>query len=123
MTAVDQLGIANSDGKLPLNILKVQHHGSDRNTTRSFFEKFPAKRYILSGDGEHGNPERDTFVFMAAALNGSPAVVELTYSPEEIDRGRAADRAKHGSSQFDSEVDGIAALLVAHPNFTLQFPR
>jgi hypothetical protein len=46
-----------TDGRLEIDLLKLPHHGSDRNVTRGFFGQFPAKHYVASGNGEHGNPE------------------------------------------------------------------
>jgi hypothetical protein len=50
---------AKLGSKLPmkLDILKMPHHGSDRNMTEKFLEAFPADHYIVSADGRHGNPD------------------------------------------------------------------
>lgn len=45
------------DGYLHLNILKVQHHGSENNTDEDFCKTVSADHYIFCGNGEHGNPE------------------------------------------------------------------
>jgi hypothetical protein len=45
---------------ISLDLLKVPHHGSDRNLTREFLEAFPARNYVISADGKHGNPDADT---------------------------------------------------------------
>ena len=49
-------------GKLPmkLDILKMPHHGSWRNITEKFLKSFPARHYIFSADGKHGNPDPPT---------------------------------------------------------------
>jgi hypothetical protein len=52
-------GLTN-DGKLHVDVLKVQHHGSDRNTTRRFFEDITADTYVISANGKHGNPDLPT---------------------------------------------------------------
>jgi hypothetical protein len=48
--------------KLPmkLDVMKVPHHGSDRNITEEFLKAFPADHYIISADGKHGNPDAAT---------------------------------------------------------------
>jgi hypothetical protein len=53
---------ANLGNKLPmkLDILKMPHHGSDRNMTEAFLKAFPADHYIISADGKHGNPDPNT---------------------------------------------------------------
>jgi hypothetical protein len=44
---------------LTLDVLKVPHHGSDRNLTRNFLQAFPARNYVISAGGKHGNPDAD----------------------------------------------------------------
>jgi beta-lactamase superfamily II metal-dependent hydrolase len=48
------------NGKLHVDVLKVQHHGSDRNTTRGFFDAITADTYVVSANGRYGNPDFDT---------------------------------------------------------------
>ena len=45
---------------MKLDILKMPHHGSDRNMTEKFLKAFPADHYIVSADGKHGNPDPNT---------------------------------------------------------------
>jgi hypothetical protein len=49
---------------------------------------------VFSGDGEHGNPERETMEMLFAARDGKPFHVHLTYPIEEIDAARKADWEK-----------------------------
>ena len=46
--------------KMHVDLLKVPHHGSANNLDDDFFERITADHYVFSGDGEHGNPERET---------------------------------------------------------------
>lgn len=57
---VEQLieaGIADQDGHVHLNVLKVQHHGSENNFSKDFAKKVTADHYIFCGNGEHENPD------------------------------------------------------------------
>ena len=76
--------------KLPmtLDVLKMPHHGSDRNMTKKFLEAFPAKNYIVSADGTYGNPDPNTI----------KAIVEI----------RGGDRYK---IYFTNQVVGLPQLL------------
>ena len=40
------------DGKIRLDLLKMPHHGSSRNTTPEFFQKVTADHYVFSADGD-----------------------------------------------------------------------
>ncbi|MDP1962743.1 MAG: hypothetical protein Q8K93_11145 [Reyranella sp.] len=54
-------------GTLELDLLKVPHHGSNRNIETDFFEALPARHYVISADGKHGNPDRDTLRWLIEA--------------------------------------------------------
>jgi beta-lactamase superfamily II metal-dependent hydrolase len=44
-------------GKLHVNILKVQHHGSENNIDADFCKRISADHYIFCGNGAHKNPD------------------------------------------------------------------
>jgi beta-lactamase superfamily II metal-dependent hydrolase len=40
-----------------VNLLKVQHHGSEHNIDRDFCKRITADRYVFCADGAHDNPD------------------------------------------------------------------
>jgi hypothetical protein len=44
-------------GHLRVNVLKVQHHGSENNLDEDFAARVSANHYVFCGNGEHGNPD------------------------------------------------------------------
>jgi beta-lactamase superfamily II metal-dependent hydrolase len=46
------------DDYLHVDVLKVQHHGSEHNMDIDFARRVSADHYIFCGNGEHGNPEQ-----------------------------------------------------------------
>jgi beta-lactamase superfamily II metal-dependent hydrolase len=46
--------------RIHVDLLKVQHHGSNHSTTQDFFERVTADHYVISGNGKHGIPSRRT---------------------------------------------------------------
>ena len=127
VTAAKALKQLNANGELPVDTFKVPHHGSDRNNDKATFETFPAQRYVFSGDGKHGNPERETFEELARARDGVRITVELTYPPHEIDAERAAEWKKKRKRndqlpEFDQSLHGIEPVLAANSHFTLKHP-
>jgi beta-lactamase superfamily II metal-dependent hydrolase len=70
------------------HLLKVPHHGSDRNVTVDFFRRLPADHYVVSGNGKHGNPETETLRMLAAARGAAPYTVHFTYRDGEHELGR-----------------------------------
>ncbi|MGO7452013.1 ComEC/Rec2 family competence protein [Rhizobium ruizarguesonis] len=53
--AWDELGFSQEDTSL--DILKMPHHGSSRNTPEVFLRKFPARHYVISANGKYDNPD------------------------------------------------------------------
>jgi hypothetical protein len=96
------------DGPLHVDLLKVPHHGSNRNVDVDFFESFPADHYVFSGDGSHGNPELDTFrMLFEGRTDQSPFTIYLTYNPSEY---RAAIKAR-GQPATPYPVEELRALF------------
>jgi hypothetical protein len=77
-----------------VDLLKVPHHGSAANVEWRFFERITADHYVFSGNGEHGNPERETLEMLFAARGAAPFVLHFTYPIDEIDAERKKDWAK-----------------------------
>ena len=73
-------------GKLHVDVLKVQHHGSHRNTTPDFFNTVTADIYVLSADGRHGNPKFDTmkWIVETARHRQRPITLVATNETETI---------------------------------------
>jgi len=50
-------GFTNSDHHLHVDMLKVQHHGSENNFSLGFAQKVTADHYLFCGNGGHHNPD------------------------------------------------------------------
>jgi hypothetical protein len=88
------------DSKIEVDLLKVPHHGSANNLDNDFFERIIARHYVFSGDGEHGNPEREALEMLLKARGDADYEVHLTYPVEEIDQGREEDWNKERNKQI-----------------------
>jgi beta-lactamase superfamily II metal-dependent hydrolase len=76
-------------GLLPLHVdvLKLPHHGSNHSIDRKFFDSVTADRYVISGNGKHGNPHPDTLAWLAEARRGTEADVYFTNAPARVPKG------------------------------------
>lgn len=117
-------------GTFDVDILKVPHHGSSNNLDVDFFQAIPARHYVFSGDGEHGNPERETLEMLLQARGDEEYTVHLTYPIDVIDLAREEDWKKEQSKEkkrqlknpqkkvradWSLEVNSLSGLLAAHP--------
>jgi beta-lactamase superfamily II metal-dependent hydrolase len=80
------------DGRIHVDLLKVQHHGSNHSTTQDFFERVTADHYVISGNGKHGNPHRDTLTWLSAARRDQAYDVYLTNRDGEEGLKKMFDR-------------------------------
>ncbi|CCK25541.1 hypothetical protein BN159_1162 [Streptomyces davaonensis JCM 4913] len=54
-------GLLDDTGPLHVDLLKLPHHGSDRNVESDFFENIHADHYVISADGvKHHHPNEET---------------------------------------------------------------
>jgi hypothetical protein len=74
-------------GKLHVDLLKVPHHGSDRNVDTDFFRKITADHYVLSGNGDFGNPEVATLRMISDARGTDTFTLHLTNRDGKDDLG------------------------------------
>lgn len=68
----DSLGrLAGPEGKVPVNLFKVSHHGSHGNTTRDVVERLDCSEFLISTNGtRHGHPDPEA---IARLLKFGPA--------------------------------------------------
>ncbi len=72
------------NGYCHLDVLKVQHHGSENNMDKNFAKKVSADHYVFCGDGSNGNPEKVVLDIIFKSRLGSSSRRAL--APEVADR-------------------------------------
>ncbi|MEM6109976.1 hypothetical protein AAHS21_27660 [Mycobacterium sp. 050272] len=114
---------------LHVDVLKGQHHGSENNYTQDYFEQITADRYVFSGNGQHGNPERATLDMLRKARNvvrpEEDYKIYLTYEIADIDELRQADweikqqrasRTRNPLPDWSPAKQGLAAFFEKYPD-------
>lgn len=76
------LGKLDSTGKLHVEILKLPHHGSQRNVTKEFFELVSADQYVISGNGQNGNPEPGTLAWIVTCAKSQQRTIQILATNE-----------------------------------------
>jgi hypothetical protein len=116
-----------ADGEpLEVGVLKMPHHGSIRNLDDEgdFLRLVTSRRYVFSGNGEHSNPDRETFDLLFKTRPGAEMTLHLTYPMSEIDPERRRiynkerDKAiKRGKTvpEWSDETNSLAAILSSPP--------
>jgi hypothetical protein len=75
-SGLDQAGLL-TDGKLHVDVMKVAHHGSDRDHTPAFFKAVTADRYVISANGRYDNPDLKTLQWIVEAAHGAARPIEI----------------------------------------------
>jgi hypothetical protein len=86
LSGLEQAGLLDAQGTMHVDVLKVAHHGSDRNATRAFFGSVSADTYVISADGTYGNPDLATLIWIveAAGERGREIELVLTNQPPSV---------------------------------------
>jgi beta-lactamase superfamily II metal-dependent hydrolase len=118
LQGLELVGLLKDDGKskIHVDVLKGPHHGSNRNVEPIFFRRITADHYIFSGNGEHGNPERETLQMLLDERGDEDYTVHLTYPIDEIDVERKKEAKKKGKP-WSPKKQSLAAFLDANKNF------
>lgn len=70
------------NGQMHIDILKVPHHGSDRNINREFFENITADTYVISANGKYNNPDYATLTWIVDAAHDQNRKIKLIITNE-----------------------------------------
>lgn len=94
--------LLDDNGRIHVDILKIPHHGSDRNVSRNFFEKVTADHYVISGNGAHRNPDKATLVMLSMATRGrNDFTIHLTNHEGKFDLKDTLDEFIEDDRQRD----------------------
>jgi beta-lactamase superfamily II metal-dependent hydrolase len=80
---LDHIGKLDSDGRIHVNVLKVQHHGSENNIHLDFCQTVTADHYVFCANGAHHNPDLDvlrTIIDSRLGADAAPAAFKLWFN-------------------------------------------
>lgn len=124
---LEDSGLVGDGGTIEVGILKMPHHGSIRNLDDEgdFLGRVTSKHYVFSGNGEHSNPDRETFDLLFKTRPGAEMNLYLTYPLAEVDpvRHEIHDRerddriadGKNGGDPWTDAANSLAAVLDEPP--------
>jgi len=70
--------LKNEDDTLHIDVLKLPHHGSDRDVEKKFFRQITANHYLISANGKYDNPDMDVLRWISQARHDDEYQVHLT---------------------------------------------
>jgi hypothetical protein len=108
LKGLESVGLLEPNGTMHVDVLKVPHHGSANNLARVFFKRVTARHYVFSGNGEHGNPERESLEMLFDERGTAPFDLHLTYPIAEIDVDRKKDWEKEQAKERTRKANGTS---------------
>jgi beta-lactamase superfamily II metal-dependent hydrolase len=66
LRGLDHHSALDAKGHLHVDVLKVQHHGSEHNIHQAYCDAVTADHYVFCGNGEHENPDLDVLDLIAS---------------------------------------------------------
>ena len=78
LTGLRRAGLLpQAGGSLHVDVLKLPHHGSNRNITKTFFKTVTADTYVASANGKDDNPDLTTLIWLVEAAKDQGRQVEI----------------------------------------------
>ena len=105
---LEKTGLVAPGATMEVEILKMPHHGSDRNVDETFLERIRGRSYLFSGNGEHGNPERKTVEMLLEAQPDAEMNLYFTYPFDEVDTERERE---HKGAAWSDDVHALGKLI------------
>ena len=91
---LEDLGIVRAGRRVHVDVLKLPHHGSERNVDPDFLDRVTADRYVISANGRDDNPDFAALVWLVEAIRRQGRRAQLVAT---------------------NRTEGIARLVAEHP--------
>ena len=105
-------------GRCHVDVLKIPHHGSHRNVTADFFRQVTADHYVISANGQNGNPDVAMLEMLSAARESADDfVVHLTNAEPRLEAFFAAEagRGRTYGARFRDPRERSLRIDLGHP--------
>ena len=83
-----QADLMSANDTLHVDLLKLPHHGSDRNVTKTFFKKVTADTYVASADGKDDNPDLATLIWIVEAAEADGREITIVCTNDTLSTGK-----------------------------------
>jgi beta-lactamase superfamily II metal-dependent hydrolase len=85
---LSKTGLLDAQRSYHVDLMKVPHHGSERNTSKDFFDSVTADAYVISANGRDDNPSTKTLQWIIESKRSKDKVIKiyLTNRTENTDK-------------------------------------
>ncbi len=116
LQGMEQAGLLDSEGGLHVDVLKVPHHGSDRNVTKKFFRTITADAYVISANGKDGNPDLVTLTWIVEVAEEQERAITIhvtnkTTSTRELIEGHEPNEHSYRLIEMEKRAHSMVLEL------------
>lgn len=97
LAGLQQMNLLQPGGTFHVDVLKLPHHGSQRNVTPEFFSRLTADKYVISANGKYGNPDPPTLEWLVTAARDQGRAVEIWITNPTESIGELLDKYPAGA--------------------------
>lgn len=117
LQGLEAQGLLDAAGKMHLDLIKLAHHGSDRNVTRKFFDRVTADIYVVSADGKDDNPDLATLMMVVQSAKAQGREIRIvatneTHSTEQIVEDYPPDEYGY-TLEFRPDADNFVSVQLS----------
>ncbi len=117
LDGLQMAGQLDKQGRCHVDVLKLAHHGSDRDVNKEFFERVRADIYVVSANGRYGNPDFSVLTWVVESAKADGRKIQLVFTnraPAITKLLKKYPTAKYGyKSQFLKPGDHSLVLSLA----------
>jgi hypothetical protein len=113
--ALKQNGLLDGNGRMHVDLLKLPHHGSSRNVTKTFFKKITADTYVASADGKDDNPDLATLIWIVEAAQEGGRKIRIVCTNE-------TESTEKITAEYDPDDFGYTLDIMAQGNHEIRIP-
>jgi hypothetical protein len=84
-----QAGFLDGQDRAHFDLIKLPHHGSDRDMDEEWLRNITADHYVISANGQHDNPDADTVEWLCRARGDASYTIHLTNRDMVNPKGKA----------------------------------
>ena len=74
---LSERGLLDSEGQYHVDVMKVPHHGSERNASPEFFNTVTADTYVISANGRDDNPSLSTLKWIIESKRKKNKIIRI----------------------------------------------
>jgi beta-lactamase superfamily II metal-dependent hydrolase len=112
---LSERGLLDSEGQYHVDVMKVPHHGSERNASPEFFNTVTADVYVISANGRDDNPSLSTLKWIIESKRKKNKIIRIFLTNRTGNTGKIVQKydLKKFQYRFTFLKDGSHSLEIS----------